>query len=576
MSITNDSASNSEALKALRAIVGDEALEETLLILLRDYTVEAAANRYFDGERPTGVLPHSTVGPPREQPMKRPAEAPQPNASPEKSHRITSLPPARQKPPHHEALVGPKPPSSKPLAERMRPNKLDDLIGQGAALDAVLRQALDEERLPSLVLWGPPGCGKTSFAHCVAARVSASPNSVFRSMSAAKCGISDLREVLSKAANASRLGVRTILFVDELHRWSKSQQDALLDDVEKGSVTLVGATTENPSFSINNAVLSRCRVVVFSKVADDALSAVLDRALATDPVLHGAHLTSEGRRAIIAAADGDARAALNTLELAVASVGTCRGDWQESGPGSSSGDGAGDEAGNRIGAQRKGCEADGSEGDGSRSGGGGVGRAVDEAAVAAVVQRAVAYYDRSGEFHYDLISAFHKSMRGGDADGALYYCSRMLAAGEDPRYLTRRLIRFASEDVGLADPCALQQATAADQAVQAIGMPEAGVCVAQAAIYMALAPKSCAVYQAFNKALAAASDEARHAVPIHLRNAPTRLLKSLGYGKGYVYNPSQGYQRGCEEGYLPPELGSGRRFFDRADCEPGHTMRFCD
>jgi putative ATPase len=200
---------------------------------------------------------------------------------------------------------------------------------------------------------------------------------------------------------------------------------------------------------------------------------------------------------------------------------------------------------------------------------------VTEDAVLAAVQRRATYYDRNGDFHYDLISALHKSLRGGDANGALYYCARMLAGGEDPRYVTRRLIRFASEDVGLAEPRALQQAVAADQAVHAIGMPECGVCIAQCAVFLALAPKSCAVYSAFNAAMAAATSEPRCPVPLHLCNAPTKMMQSIGYGEGYVYNPANNYQRGCAEGYLPPELGRRRVFFDKQDCEPGYALEFC-
>ena len=380
----------------------------------------------------------------------------------------------------------------------MRPTHVDELFGQGDALDAVLRGALNADRLPSLILWGPPGCGKTSFASCVAS----STRRLFRTLSAAKSGVAELRDELTRAANAARLrGASTILFVDELHRWSKAQQDALLLDVEKGHVTLIGATTENPSFTINNAILSRCRLVVFSKVAADALSAVVDRALASDAALRGCALTADARRALLAAADGDARVALNTLELAAA--GAARDGAAAAGDGGGDGDGGGGTDG-APGARAPACWR------------------VDEAAVLAAVQRRV-YYDRDGEFHYDLISALHKSLRGGDADGALYYCARMLSGGEEPRYVTRRLIRFASEDVGLADPAALQQAVAADQATHAIGMPECGVVIGQCAVYLALAPKSCAVYRAFNAAMAAAKDEPAAPVPLHIRNAPTKM-----------------------------------------------------
>ena len=269
---------------------------------------------------------------------------------------------------------------------------------------------------------------------------------------------------------------------------------------------------------------SRCRLIVFTKLSADAVGRVLDRAILTDAALGGVTLNPGARAALIAAADGDARVALNALELVAAN-------------------------------HRSAAE-------------------VDEAQVLAAVQRTV-LYDRNGDLHYDLISALHKSMRGGDCDGAVYYTARMLHGGEDPRYVTRRLMRFASEDVGLADPSALTQAVAADQAVHAIGMPEAGVIIAQCAAYLALAPKSCAVYRAFEQAMSACRSEPDAPVPLHIRNAPNALMKGLGFSKGYVYNPENGYSRGCVQGYLPAELG-GRTFFDQRDCEPGHKLRFCE
>ena len=226
-------------------------------------------------------------------------------------------------------------------------------------------------------------------------------------------------------------------------------------------------------------------------------------------------------------------------------------------------------------AASRGGPGTGGAGAGGAGDGDGIAWVVHEDAVLAAVQRRATYYDRNGDFHYDLVSALHKSLRGGDADGALYYCCRMLEGGEEPRYLTRRLIRFASEDVGLADPLALQQAVAADAAVHAIGMPECGVCIAQCAVYLALAPKSVAVYRAFNAAMKSAADEPRCPVPMHIRNAPTKLMREVGCGKGYQYNPGSGYQRGCPGGYLPPELGAGRTFFDPRDCEPPHELKFC-
>lgn len=536
-----------EALTALRSIVGNEPSDHQLRILLRDSTVEAAANRFFDGAEP-GANSEASVNH-----RKRPAAHSDQAA---KSASSAAQPASKmvKQPRHGSSMPSSSFMSNKPLAERMRPSQLSDLLGQGAALDAVIKQAVANDRLPSLILWGPPGCGKTSFANCVAAAT----RRVFRSLSAAKSGVAELRDELTRAANASRLrGVDTILFVDELHRWSKAQQDALLMDSEKGVVTLIGATTENPSFSINNAIISRCRLVVFEKVPDQALSRVLDRALRCDPSLHGAHLTEEAQKALIAAADGDARVALNVLELAASA--------------SPSADAS---SISRADAATTTNPATCSVGE-AHVNGSVPSWEITQAAVMAAVQRRIIYYDRNGEFHYDLISALHKSMRGGDPDASVYYCCRMLAGGEEPRYLTRRLIRFASEDVGLADPGALQQAVAADQAVHAIGMPECGVCIAQCAIYLALAPKSCAVYQAYGAAMAEASSEAQHPVPLHLRNAPTKMMESIGYGQGYVYNPGDSYRRGCAEGYLPSEIGAQRKFFDPCDCEPGHTLAFC-
>jgi hypothetical protein len=299
---------NSDPLQDLRTIVGDEPSDEDLRALLRGHSVEAAANRFFDvgaGRAPsqTGAERGTPSPPPGTKRQKIAARVPSASSAliSGGSVPLASIPTAVP---------------TKPLAERMRPTRLADLFGQGDALDAVLRSAVDADQLPSLILWGPPGCGKTSFASCVAATT----KRVFRSMSAAKSGVADLREELTRATNALRLrGSSTILFVDELHRWSKAQQDALLMDVEKGTVVLIGATTENPSFTINNAILSRCRLVVFQKVDTASLSRALDRALASDVLLRGCELSDSARSALIAAADGDVRVALNTLEMAAKS-----------------------------------------------------------------------------------------------------------------------------------------------------------------------------------------------------------------------------------------------------------------
>lgn len=313
---------------------------------------------------------------------------------------------------------------------------------------------------------------------------------------------------------------------------------------------------------MNNAILSRCRLLVFAKVSTDALVALLSRALATDPVLAGVRADVRVLRALATAADGDARVALNALELAAvaarpgAETGEGEGDGEEDGEGAGPVRAAADAAAAPAGRAAGAPAADGAAAPARRL------RMADVAR--AMQQRAL--YDREGDGHYDLISAMHKSLRGGDADASLYYVARMLSAGEQPRYVTRRLIRFAAEDVGLADERALVQALAADQAVAAIGMPEAGVAIAQAVVFLAAAAKSCAVYRAWNAAMQAARDEPQYAVPMHIRNAPTKLMKELGYNDGYVYNPSDGYSRGCVQGYLPAEM-EGRTFFDPQDCE---------
>ena len=533
-----------------------------------------------------------------------------------------------------------RPHSHAPLAERMRPRSLDHLVGQADGLNDLVRRSFELDSLPNMLLWGPPGCGKTSFASVVSAKTKC----VFRAISAAKCGVAELRQELDRARKTRSLtGTRTLLFVDEIHRWSKSQQDALLLDVEKGAVTLLGATTENPSFSLNNAILSRCRLVVFQKLTTAGIVQILTRAIAEEygdgvAAIVGAEggkqsqggdgdsngdgmeeasssscssgsssnkephavasvlVKPDALHALAAAADGDARVALNALELCITSDASVAGAGAGA-RGAATNDGAHDSSGSL--AQKP--------------------RTVTVETIKAAMQRR-SLYDRNGEYHYDLISAMHKSLRGGDADAALYWTTRMLEGGEDPRYVTRRLMRFASEDVGLADPNALVQAVAADRCVAAIGMPEGGVVIAQCVVYLALAPKSVAVYRAYKAAVQACRAEPHAEVPLHIRNAPTKMMKALDYGKGYTYNPSAGYSRGCEQGYLPEEVvrramaarkagaakgavpaaaaakasaasaasgtaagafaqgtAAGRRcgpFFDPTDCEPGHTLHF--
>jgi putative ATPase len=378
-----------------------------------------------------------------------------------------------------------------PLADRMRPRTLDEVVGQAHLVGPgkVLRRSLEEGKLHSMILWGPPGTGKTTLAllmaHVAGAR--------FVTFSAVLSGVKEIRQVMAEAeADRARRGRRTILFVDEIHRFNKAQQDAFLPYVEKGAIVLIGATTENPSFEVNAALLSRCRVYVLQPLGEDDLVGILARALA-DPErgLGGAGVSAEPDtlRLITRLSDGDARSALNVLELAV-----------------------------NLEATRPG-------GDGR----------LTEGAIREAVQKKALLYDKAGEEHYNLISALHKSLRDSDPDGALYWLGRMLDAGEDPLYIARRLVRFASEDVGNADPGALRLTLDAKEAYHFLGTPEGELALAQAACYLALAPKSNAVYAAWNEVREDIREKPAEPVPLHLRNAPTGLMANLGYGRGYQY-----------------------------------------
>jgi putative ATPase len=405
------------------------------------------------------------------------------------------------------AAVGPS-----PLADRMRPRSLDEVVGQEKALapGGFLREAVQSDRVPSMILWGPPGCGKTSLAHVIAQQTRA----VFEVFSAVLGGLKEVRELVGLAQLRHPKGVRTILFVDEIHRFNKSQQDAFLPHVERGTITLIGATTENPSFALNAALLSRCRVVTLEPLDVAPTETLLRRALAdVDCGLGGLELgaTDEFLRRLAERADGDARRALNLLEQAAAH--------------------AREHALTELSAD------------------------LVEVVTAITPLR----YDRAGDAHYDTISAFIKSMRGSDPDAALYYAARMLEAGEDPRFVLRRVLIFASEDVGNADPQALQVALAAVQAYERLGMPEAVLPLAQAVTYCACAPKSNAAYKGW---LAAVEDVRAHGsleVPKHIRNAPTRLMAALGHGAGYQY-PHDHEGGHVREQYLPEAL-RGRRYY---------------
>jgi putative ATPase len=400
-----------------------------------------------------------------------------------------------------------------PLADRIRPRTLDEVVGQQHLIGPgkVLRRALEEGRLHSMILWGPPGTGKTTLAFLMAQVAGAR----FVPFSAVLAGVKEIRQVVAEAqADHARGGKRTILFVDEIHRFNKGQQDAFLPHVEKGTLTLIGATTENPSFEVNAALLSRCRVYTLQPLSEDDIVAILERAL-RDPErglgATGATADTDSLRLIARLSGGDARGALNILELAV----TLHGG------------------------------------------------AVTEGAIRDAVQKKTLLYDKSGEEHYNLISALHKSLRDSDPDGALYWLGRMLEAGEDALYIARRLVRFASEDVGNADPQALRVTLDAKESYHFLGSPEGDLALAQAACYLALAPKSNAVYTAWNQVKQDIQDKPAEPVPLHLRNAPTGLMANQGYGKGYQYAHDAAEARVDQE-HLPEAL-RGRVYYRPVD-----------
>ena len=375
-----------------------------------------------------------------------------------------------------------------PLAARLRPETLDEFAGQKHLLGPgkVLRRIIESDEIPSMIFWGPPGVGKTTLARIIARRT----QSEFIDFSAVNSGVKEIRQVMERAEEGRRMGLRTLLFVDEIHRFNKAQQDAFLPFVEKGSIVLIGATTENPSFEVNAALLSRCKVFVLQPLTEDEITALLRRALTDERGLAEQHvsISDDLLRRIAVFANGDARSALSTLEMAALN---------------------GELDGDRL--------------------------VVTEATLEQCTSRKSLLYDKNGEEHYNLISALHKSMRNSDADASVYWLARMLEAGEDPLYVARRVIRFASEDVGLADPGALTQAVAAYQACHFLGMPECTVHLTQAVVYMARAPKSNALYVAYESAKKDARTQLAEPVPMQLRNAPTKLMAELGYGEGYKY-----------------------------------------
>lgn len=376
-----------------------------------------------------------------------------------------------------------------PLAARLRPQTLEEYAGQSHLLGPgkVLRKLIENDQISSMIFWGPPGVGKTTLARIIANRTKAS----FIDFSAVTSGIKEIRAVMQKAEENRRYGEKTIVFVDEIHRFNKAQQDAFLPFVEKGSIILIGATTENPSFEINGALLSRCKVFVLQALKTEELTGLLARALKDERGFGGQNIQMEESllERIARFADGDARMALSTLEMAV-----LNGDAKE---------------------------------DGSII--------VTEETLEQCTSKKSLLYDKNGEEHYNLISALHKSMRNSDPDAAVYWLARMLEAGEEPLYIARRVTRFASEDVGLADPRALELSIAAYQACHFIGMPECSVHLTEAVVYLSLAPKSNALYMAYEHAKKDALNDLAEPVPLVIRNAPTRLMKELDYGKGYQY-----------------------------------------
>ncbi len=415
-------------------------------------------------------------------------------------------------------------PTNEPLASRLRPRNLEEFVGQTHLLGEgrILRRIIESDNVSSMIFWGPPGVGKTTLARIIASRT----KSEFITFSAVTSGIKEIKKVMEDADSNKRLGIKTIVFVDEIHRFNKAQQDAFLPYVEKGSIVLIGATTENPSFEVNNALLSRCRVFVLKELSMEDIFNLLKRAITDDRGFgrEGVHITDENLQAIANFSNGDARSALTTLDMVVNN-----GDL--------------DKKGNVI---------------------------VTKETIEECLGKKTFLYDKNGEEHYNIISALHKSMRNSDADAALYWLARMLEAGEDPIFVARRITRFAAEDIGLADTNALNVAINVYHACHFIGMPECNVHLAEAVIYMSLAPKSNACYSAYANASNDAKTMLQEPVPLVIRNAPTKLMKELDYGKGYQYAHDT-EEKLTDMECLPPSL-KGKTYYNPST--QGNESRF--
>lgn len=396
-----------------------------------------------------------------------------------------------------------------PLADRMRPIELEQFLGQEQLLGdgKILKKLIEIDEIPSMIFWGPPGSGKTTLAFVIAKKT----QSEFIQISAVSSGVKDLKEIIKKAQDNSSAGKTTILFIDEIHRWNKSQQDALLPHVENGLIILIGATTENPSFEIRSALLSRCRVFILNQLNEEQLKNILTLAL-TDKQrgLGDLNLKIDDNvlTKLAELSNGDARVALNVLEYSAKIT---------------------------------------------------INKEITEDNIKEALQKSYLIYDKNGEEHYNVISALHKSMRGSDADASLYWLGRMLEAGEDPLFIARRIVRFASEDIGLANSQALEQAVAVYHACHFIGMPECNVILAQAVVYMAKCKKSNKIYVAYKEVVKDVNEFGNLPVPLHIRNAPTKLMKNIGYGKDYKYSPDHDYKE--DQTYLPDKL-KNKKYLD--------------